>query len=181
MTDLQPYFRAPRRLLSVCATFPNEVMGVTLKAAAFVAAGILFPAVAYAGDRGVGFELGLGALYAPEYEGSDQYAVKPTGTASLNQLSFGSLNFSRSDERLGFSVGPSFRYLTERNSTDFPILAGIPTNEAALELGLRAGYDWENYAVFGQVRKGITGHHGVAGELGADVKFALSDRTKLSQ
>lgn len=160
---------------------PNDVTpSFIMSIAALAAVGAFAPAAVEAGDRVVGFELGFGALHAPEFEGSDQYAASPTGTFSLNQLSFGPLNFDSTGEPTGFSVSPSFRYLAERKSAEFPILSGISDNDAAIELGLKATYDWERYRVFGQVRKGVTGHSGIAGELGADVKFALSDKTKVS-
>ena len=154
--------------------------GSAMIVAATVAAGITLPAAALAGDRIIGFDVGLGAQYAPEYEGSGDYTVSPSGTFSLKQLQFGSLNFDGTGESTGFSISPSLRYIAKRESSDFPELAGIPDNDLAIELGFRASYDWEGYGVFGQVRKGVTGHHGLAGEIGADVKYDLSDKTSIS-
>ncbi|TCS59893.1 outer membrane protein [Primorskyibacter sedentarius] len=159
---------------------PVRAIKSLVSVAALVTAGILAPTVSLAQDRVVGFELGLGAQFAPEYEGSDEYSVGPTGTASLNELRFGSINFSSSPDDLGLSLGPSFRYLAERDSDDFDELDGIPDNDAAVELGLKATYKWEGFQVFGQLRKGVTGHEGLVGELGADAKYEISGATSLS-
>lgn len=154
----------------------NSAMNI----AAIVAAGMAVPAAALANDRIIAFDVGLGAQYSPEYEGSDEYTGSPTGSFSLKQLQFGSLSFDGTGEGSGFSISPSLRYIAKRESSDYPVLLGIPDNDLAVELGFRARYDWDRYGLFGQMRKGVTGHHGLAGEIGADVKFDLSDKTALS-
>lgn len=151
--------------------------GVVMAVAVVAAAGVASPADAQANDRVLSFDLGVGPGYAPEYEGSSEYSVVPAFAFKLNQLRVGSINIERPRDRLGFSFGPSFRYLSKRDSSDFPILAGIPDNDEAFELGLRASYDWEYFNVFAKLRKGVTGHHGYIGELGSDIKYGISDRT----
>lgn len=168
-----------RTLTGVGTSSPRSLCAA-LTLAAFGAVGVIAPASVQAEERVVQFELGFGGQISPEYEGSDQYTASPTGSFSLQKLQFGRINFNSDPDRVGYSFAPSFRYLAERESADFAELAGIPDNDAALELGIRVTYDWERYRVFGQVRKGVTGHHGIAGELGADLKLDLSNSTKLT-
>lgn len=114
------------------------------------------------------FELGGGVGVAPEYEGSSDYEVKPVFNGRIISLNLGVLNLG-GGQADGFSVGPSFRYLGERDAGDDPLLAGIPAVDDSLELGLRIGYETEYTRVFGQARYGVTGHNAVTGELGADL------------
>ena len=90
-------------------------------------------------------------------------------------MSFGSLQFESRDGARGVFFGPSFRYLSERKAADAPELAGIPDIDWALELGLKAGMEWEHAQVFGAVRKGLNGHGGWTGEIGADAILRLSN------
>jgi outer membrane protein len=142
--------------------------------------GFLAPTASHAQDRVIGFELGLGPKYAPEYEGSDDYEFGATGSVLLNELSLGSINFRSTPNKQGLSIGPSFRYLAERDSEDYDELDGIPTNDAAIELGLKATYKWPGFEVFGTLRKGVTGHDGFAGEIGADYQYPISGRTNFT-
>lgn len=98
----------------------------------------------------------------------------------LNSLNFGSMRFAGSQASSGFSLAPSFRYVGARKSADYPILTGIPDNDATFELGLKGRYHWDQYNVFATVRKGIGGHHGLVGELGAEAKFEVSDKTNIT-
>jgi outer membrane protein len=48
--------------------------------------------------------------------------------------------------------------------------------DAALELGFGLTYRETNWQVFGEVRQGFGGHHGVTGALGGDLIFRPNDR-----
>ncbi|MBV2359672.1 MipA/OmpV family protein [Thalassococcus sp. CAU 1522] len=138
----------------------------------------LAPAFATAQERILNFELGAGLRYAPIYEGADEYETGPTGTGSLGALQLGSINI-QPGSGTGFGFAPSFRFVGERTADDTPILDGIDDVDAAFELGAKLSYRWENAEVFAAVRKGLTGHDGVVGDLGADAIIPLDAQTTL--
>lgn len=123
------------------------------------------------------FELGLGVGTAPAYEGSEDYEAEPSIGGSVGRLDFWFLDIDRGDG-LGFGIGPSFRYLAERDDADHDRLTGIDDVDAAFELGVQMSYRWEQAEVFGALRAGVTGHDGLVMDLGADGIFALSPKTE---
>lgn len=163
------------------ATKLEQSMSLMVKTAlaALTAAGTL-PAAASAQERIISFELGLGPGAAPVYEGSGDYGFSPAVTARLTRLSFGKLNIGGGNRSTGFSLGPSFRYLGERKSADHAELTGMPDNDATIELGVKLSYDWDRLGTFATLRKGLTGHSGLAGEVGADVRFAVNPDTTIT-
>lgn len=124
------------------------------------------------------FELGAGVRTAPAYEGSSAYRTGPTATGAVSTFQMLGLNIDRGDG-LGFGFGPSFRYLGERSADDYGRLTGIDDVDAAVELGGRISYRWESVEVWGAVRKGVTGHDGVVGDLGSDVVHAYGQGTEV--
>ncbi|WP_425101733.1 MipA/OmpV family protein [Tropicibacter sp. S64] len=145
---------------------------------------LLFPAVlivaaapAHAQDRALAFELGLGARTAPAYEGSETYETGPSATGSVSTFRLLGLNIDKGDD-LGFGFGPSFRYISERSASDHARLSGIDDVDAALEIGARVSYRWENAEVWGAVRKGVTGHEGIVADLAADAIWNVDTQTE---
>lgn len=123
------------------------------------------------------FEIGAGVGAAPAYEGSDEYKAGPSLSGSVSRLDFLFFNIDRGDG-LGFGFGPSFRVLSERNDDDYSRLNGIDDVDAALELGLKLSYRWQQAEIFGALRKGVTGHDGLVMDLGADAILSPAPRTE---
>lgn len=130
-------------------------------------------------QHNIRFELGGGASVAPAYEGSSRYEVKPSVVVRVKSLKFKAINFGYGDD-LGFSLGPSFGFLSERTAQDDPILTGIPNIDASLELGLALSYEWERARVFAKTRFGVTGHNGFVGEVGGDAIWRPDGSTRIS-
>lgn len=118
---------------------------------------------------GVEFELGLGGTVAPRYEGSDSYLLSPWPIVRLKRLTLPNGFQIGGGDGMGFSVRPSFRFLSDRRAADIPALTGLTDIGAAFELGAGASYTQSNWRVFGDVRRGVTGHDGFVGELGVDL------------
>lgn len=125
------------------------------------------------------FELGGGATVAPSFEGSSRYEVTPSFMFRLKQLKWQNIDIGNNVGG-GFSLAPSFRYLSERTASEDPVLAGIEDIDASLELGLRASYEWKNARLFAQARYGVTGHNGLVGEVGADVILSPDEKVYFS-
>lgn len=129
------------------------------------------------------FTLRAGVEVQPEYFGSDDYQIGPDFSFRLNYLSLGGQSIGNPDSEAPtkvFSIGPSFRFLPERDADDFDELAGLDTVDAALEFGLTVGYAQEHFLAFANVRRGFGGHEGWVGEIGADVLFRPMDDLLLS-
>jgi len=129
------------------------------------------------------FTLGLGAGFAPEYFGSDDYRVGPAGSFAFHSLNLGRLSLGDPDpraERTGFGLRGSFRYIGERDTSEYSELTGLDDIDAAVELGLGVGYTTRNLDAFVVARRGFGGHEGVVGEAGFDVIARPSAALKLT-
>ena len=130
----------------------------------------------------IGFTLRGGASVAPEYFGSDEYEVGPDLGFELNYLNLGGLTFGDPDPLFrpeGFGITGSFRYIDERDASEFPELAGLNDVDDALELGVGLRYATPGFEAFGAVRYGVVGHEAFVGELGADFRSQPTDRLTL--
>ena len=128
----------------------------------------------------------LGAQSGPAYFGSDELEFGPAVRGGFNFLDLGRLTvgepvfdddpYARDD---GFNVHASFRFIGERDASEYDDLKGMDDVDATLELGLGVGYVWPNLEVFADARYGIGGSDGWVGELGADFIARPTDRLTL--
>ncbi len=126
-------------------------------------------------------ELGAGAQMRPAYEGAKDYQFDPTGFATLHYLwlpGFGELKSGRKAE--GFFIGPSFRYLSKRNSADYPELWGLNDIDASFELGAKTGWDFSWVRPWVAVRYGFGGYSGLVGETGMNFVFKPTEVTEFT-
>lgn len=162
------------------ATAPAFAAGMTDSAAATP---VIAPAPAPAAPKFV-FTLRGGVAASPEYFGADDYVAGPDLGFGFKFLDLGKgRSIGNPDpwaESLGFGFGGSFRYIRERDTSDFSELAGLDDIDAAVELGVSVSYGTENFLAFGEVRRGFGGHEGWVGELGADAIMKPTDRLRLS-
>ncbi|KKL48138.1 hypothetical protein LCGC14_2328550, partial [marine sediment metagenome] len=135
-------------------------------------------------DPDLVFTLRGGVSAIPEYFGSSDYAVGPDLSLGFGFVrlpggrSFGSAD--PNDPRYGVGLRGSFRYVSERDASEFPELSGLDDIDASVELGLGVGYKSYNFDAFADVRYGVVGHESVVGEVGADLKLHPTDRLTLS-
>ncbi|MEM1428017.1 MAG: MipA/OmpV family protein [Pseudomonadota bacterium] len=127
-------------------------------------------------DRRAIFTLLLGAESRPGYFGAEDNIIVPRFSPNIAALNFGQLSFGDqadaldedpNDRPLGFGVGGSFRFITERSSDDYDELDGLDDVDFSLEVGALIGYVWPNVEAFGALRYGVVGHESWVGELGA--------------
>ncbi len=129
---------------------------------------------------GIGFEVGLGGVVAPSYEGSDRYLLSPYPIISFNYLTLSNGFSLGGGDGQGLSFRPSFRYIGERDASDEPALFGMDTVDSAIELGAGLKYTAGPVSVFGDIRYGVTGHQAIVGEIGADYAIKPTDALTLS-
>ena len=127
-------------------------------------------------DSGLGlsFAAGVGGQVAPEYFGSDDYRLGPTGGFDFGHLRIGRLEFGDPDPdavTLGFAPRGSFRLIGERDASDHAELAGLEDIDLSVELGGGIGYRSDGFLAFADVRYGVIGHESWVAELGADAIF----------
>ncbi|NNE51431.1 MAG: MipA/OmpV family protein [Sulfitobacter sp.] len=137
---------------------------------------------AAAQERSFTFALRGGLAVTPEYPGSDNYEPGPDIGFTFGSLSWGRLNVGQgigNAPATGLSFRGAFRFIGERESSDYPELAGLNDIDATVELGFGAIYRERNWQAFGEVRKGIGGHDGFTGTLGANLVFRPTERFTL--
>lgn len=135
------------------------------------------PAVAQ--ERSLNFALGAAVGSAPEYMGSDSMGFVGAPTLTFGSLKWGAVDIGNGIRGIpdnGFSLNTAFRLIDERTAATSPELTGLEDIDIAVELGLGIKYQQTNWMAFGEVRKGVTGHSGVAGTLGGDVIMRPNDR-----
>jgi len=145
-----------------------------LTVATFAAA---LPAAAQ--ERSLSFSLRVGASAIPDYPGSDDFEAAPDIGFTFGSLKFGGINLgegARAAPKNGFSISPAFRVIGDRDSDDSSDLEGLDDIDTAVELGLRAKYQETDWMIYAEARRGVTGHSGFTGTVGADFIFRPSER-----
>jgi len=130
-------------------------------------------------ERSFNFALGAAVGSAPEYMGSDSMSAVAAPTFTFGSLKWGALdvgNGVRGVPDNGLSFNGAFRVLDQRTAETSRELAGLEDIDIALELGFGLKYQETNWMAFGEVRKGVTGHDGVTGTLGADLILRPNDQ-----
>jgi outer membrane protein len=128
-------------------------------------------------------EVGFGGAYSPSYEGAKDYDISPTGFVTLHQLwlpGFGTIKDGRRTVE-GWSFGPSFRYLSARDSNDHAALYGLNDVDAAFELGVKVAYTYGGWLRPSlALRHGFGGHDGIVGEAAIDALFFPTPETEFT-
>ena len=131
--------------------------------------------------RDLRVRVGVGGQLIPKYVGAKDYKLFP-----LLDLDFahGSdpFRFEVPDDSFsiplidshGFAAGPSAKLESKREDSD--VGAAVGKVSTTFEAGLFAQYDdGTRFRVRGEVRKGLGGHEGVVGSIGADVYWRDGD------
>ena len=137
------------------------------------------PAAYDYGDTDFVFFLGIGGVVVPEYDGAEDYQISPQPIISVEYLSIPGLGAFGGKDGRGFSVGPSFGYIGERDASDYDGLDGLDDVDATYELGLKAGYEWDHAEIYGAVRYAFGGADGFVGDIGANLIARPTERIVL--
>ena len=129
---------------------------------------------------GIEFEIGGGGQTAPRYEGASDYLISPYPTFRLQRLTLPNGFQIGGGDGMGLSFYPSFGFRGARESADAPVLSGLRDVDTAVELGAGVSYTTWRGRMFGEVRRGFSGHEGYVGEIGADAFFHPVERLTLS-
>ena len=133
-------------------------------------------------NRDIRVRAGLGAQVRPDYYGADKTVVAPLfdiDVARGDNL----FKFEAPDDHLaiavldkdGLSIGPAANIASSRKDSD--VDAPLGKVKTTIEAGAFAQYQWgESIRLRAEVLKGIGGHKGVVGALGADKVWRDGDR-----
>lgn len=141
------------------------------------------PAEQQPADWSIG--LGVGALYVPDYEGSDDYEFQPFPVLSLNykdivfvegpEIGVNLLNLDLgADAKL--KIGPLARYRQDRDPKDNSDLRGLGKVGISAEIGgfVRLEYDIWSFRLSGG-KDVAGGHDGIVAEAEIGASYALTD------
>lgn len=126
-------------------------------------------------------EVGIGGQVRPAYQGAKAYEFAPTGFVTLHQLWlpwFGTVKDGR--PKSGWSFGPSFRYLSGRESNDYAQLRGLNEIDPAFEVGAQVAYTFGIFRPSVAIRQGFGGHGGIVGEAAFDAVLYPTAATELT-
>jgi MipA family protein len=138
------------------------------------------------------FTIGLGAAFAPDYEGSDDYQPVPLWNFRAGNLydpeTYVQLlgptlrsNFLPSDH---WRLGVSGRYIPERDDVDDDILDEFDSVDASILLGVMGGYDFiagrqQDLGVMLDVKQDVSGDNGFLGTIQGFYGTAVGNRSRL--
>lgn len=134
-------------------------------------------------ERYFNFAVTGGVAAAPAFPGSGDYEAQPSFGLTFGALKWGRLDMGDGIGAVpenGLSLVGSFDVIGARTAADYAELTGLRDVDTALELGFGLVYQQTNWRVFGDLRKGVMGHSGVTGGLGADLIFRPAARLTIT-
>jgi outer membrane protein len=154
-----------------------------------IAAALMLPAWSAAAaqdSRDIRVRVGLGAQLRPKFPGADDTSLAPLFHIKIargaHQFAFGAPDDSPGIALVskdGFSFGPAVNLVGRRKQSD----VGAPVGSVAttFEAGAFAQYlAGDSFRVRAELLKGINGHEGVVGSIGADKIWRDGDRYVVS-
>lgn len=156
--------------------FPLAALAADLGASdAAIAPSEQFDTARYGGVRGKlhdwNVTIGAGAIYMPEYEGSDKFDIKPFPifSADFGERVHVNVEGVTVDlfERDGFRVGVTGGYDLGRKEDDSHYLRGLGDIEAGGVVGGIVSYEKGPFEVYATLDKTIGGSEGLTGTFGA--------------
>lgn len=130
--------------------------------------------------------LGAGAIYAPDYEGSDEYEVMPFPFVAVSyrdllyvrgpEIGLNLVRLKPTDD-LKINLGPIARYRRDRSEDRNDDLRGLGDVDMAIELGGALAVEHRNAWVRVEVAQDVAGgHEGLVAEGQAGIRFDLAER-----
>lgn len=129
--------------------------------------------------------LGAGAIYSPDFEGSDEFELQPFPFISVQyrdiayirgpEIGVNLIRLKASDD-FSIKAGPFARYRRDRPEKRSADLRGLGDIDLAVELGGAVAFEYKQAWVRVSLAKDVAGgHEGLVGEGEAGVRFNLSD------
>ena len=152
----------------------------SLTLAALVAAALATPAAAQdLAGWGLAADIGLGAEAEPEWLGAEDLKASPWVIFRNFDVMAPGQEATQDGSLNGFRIGPTLNWRGGRDADDGAALAGLDDVDGTLEMGVRARYTQGAASGYVVARKGLNGHKGWAGTVGAHYRIAPNDRLTL--
>ncbi len=113
-------------------------------------------------------EIGIGADVLPAYEGADEYEIGPWPIIAPRFVRIPGLRTFGGGADEGFGIRPSFRFVRERDASEYSDLTGLSDVDWAFEVGGTIAYRQGMLNGFATIRRGFGGHEGIVAEIGLD-------------
>jgi outer membrane protein len=139
------------------------------------------------------YTFGLGAGFAPDYEGSDDYKAVPLWNLRAGNLYhpdtyvqlFGPLLRSNFLPDEHWRLGIAGRFIPERDDVDDNKVDDLKSVDASLFLGAMAGYDFlagrqQDLSIMLNAMQDVASDNGFLGTIQGSYATALNNRTRLS-
>lgn len=134
--------------------------------------------------------LGAGAIYAPDYEGSDEFEIQPFPFVHVEyrdiayirgpEIGVNAIRLQASED-FGIKAGPLVRYRRDRKEKRNAALRGLGDVDTAIEVGGALALEYRQAWVRLSLAKDVAGgHEGLVGEGEAGIRFNLSDTLSAS-
>jgi outer membrane protein len=179
--------RVPMRNLAGHLAGGPSMNRFLVASATFAVAGLAVAGPAWAQDAGnTRVRVGLGAQVKPEFVGADKSEIAPLFDLDIakggNDFAFEAPDYNFGISVIstgGFSFGPAANIATERKESD--VGAPVGKVKTTIEAGAFASYEVsKSFYLRADVLKGLGGHEGVVGTLGADYVWRDGDRYVVS-
>jgi MipA family protein len=121
------------------------------------------------------FSIGMGAGVAPLYPGAGDSSLRPRGQFGVTGLQFGTIRHDAPDKPMpgpsrlapGTGFRGAFDMIEPRAGTG--ALAGMQDIGRAVEVGVGLHHTASKWQIYADIRYAAIGHHGIRGELGANL------------
>jgi outer membrane scaffolding protein for murein synthesis (MipA/OmpV family) len=116
--------------------------------------------------------VGVGAIYGPKFEGSDEMEVMPVPmiSATIGRVNIDPLGISVDLlDTNGFKLAAKGGYEFGRDEDDSDHLKGLGDIDGGAVLGAKLSYEWGPMELYASVDKSIGGSDGLLGTVGANV------------
>lgn len=124
--------------------------------------------------------VGAGAIYEPEYEGGDEFAIQPV---PFIVFTYGewleidprgvTITPFRHD---GFALAAKVGYESGRDDDDADRLDGLGDIDFAATVGAKASYSWNGFEFYASVDQTIEGSESLIGTFGAEYQAPVTER-----
>ncbi len=135
----------------------------------------------------VTFDIGVGGVWRPAFEGADEYQVDPMPALDIRYKDWLFLSSRRGlgldliqDQDQVWRAGPIVSYRLPRHDGDSSALSGLGDVDGTVEAG---GYVEYTPSPFGgklELRQGFGGHHGILVDMGVSYREKLTDELMLN-
>lgn len=142
-----------------------------------LAAALALPPAAQAQDGwGLAADIGLGAEIEPDWLGSGEMESSPWIVFRNFDVTAPGQPLTQDGSSEGLQVTPTLNWRGGRDADDSDALTGLDDIDSTVEAGVRFRYTRGPASGYLVVRKGLGGHDGLVGSVGAKYRIAPNER-----